>query len=58
MIDLKEILNISEEEYAVTNATTISLQPIKVGIGRLRRCDSLLDAEVLIFISRQFGGEK
>ena len=29
MIDLKEILNISEEEYAVMNATTIS-QPIKV----------------------------
>ena len=34
MIDLKEILNISEEEYAVMNATTISLQPIKVGIER------------------------
>ena len=58
MIDLKEILNISEEEYAVTNATTISLQPIKVGIERLRRCDSLLDAEVLIFISRRFGEGK
>ena len=52
MIGLKEILNISEEEYAVTNATTILLQPIKVGIERLGRSDAaLLDAEgVLIFI--------
>ena len=27
MIDLKEILNISEEEYAIMSAITISLQP-------------------------------
>ena len=52
MIDLKEILNISEEEYAVMNAITISLQPIKVGIERLGRSNAtLLDTEgVLIFI--------
>ena len=52
MIDLKEILNISEEEYAVMNATTISLQPIEVGIERLGKSDATpLDAEgVLIFI--------
>ena len=34
IIDLKEILYITQEEYAVMNATTISLQPIKVGIER------------------------
>ena len=52
MIDLKEILKISEEEYAVMNAITISLQPIKVGIERLGRSNAaLLNAEgVLIFI--------
>ena len=52
MIDLNEILNTCEEEYAVMNAITISLQPIKVEIERLRRSNAtLLDAEgVLIFI--------
>ena len=52
MIDLKEILDISEEEYVVMNATTISLQPIKVGIERLGKSNAtLLDAErVLVFI--------
>ena len=52
MIDLKEFLNISEEEYTVINATTISLQPTKVGIERLGISNAaLLDAEcVLIYI--------
>ena len=60
MIDLKEILNISNEEYAVTNATTISLQPIKVGIERLGRSNAtLIDAEgVLIFILDDLGEKK
>ena len=51
IIDLKEFLNISEDEYAVMNATTISLQPIKVGLESFNRSDAtLLDAEdVLTF---------
>ena len=50
-IDLKEILNISEEEYAVMNSITISLQPIKVGLEWFGRINAnLLDVKgVLIF---------
>ena len=46
IIDLKEILNIFEEEYAIMNPITISLQPINVGVERLVRSNAtLLDAE-------------
>ena len=55
--DLKEILNISEEEYALMNTITILLQPIKVGIERLGASNAtLLDTEgVLVFILDDLG---
>ena len=51
IINLKEIFKIPEEEYAVMNPITISLQPTKVEIEWPGRSNAtLLDAEgVLIF---------
>ena len=59
IIDLKEILNISDE-YAVMNAITILMQPVKFGIERLDRSNaSLLDSEgVLIFFFNNLAEEK
>ncbi|XP_065668147.1 uncharacterized protein LOC136088370 [Hydra vulgaris] len=43
---LKEVLNVSEDEYTIINAITISLQSIKIGIERLDKSNAtLLDAD-------------